>query len=35
MPAITEELVQREYSEEYIRLILGGNHLKLIKNVVG
>ena len=35
MPAITEELVQREYSEEYIRLILGGNHLKLIKHVVG
>ena len=35
MPAITEELVRREYSEEYIRLILGGNHLKLIKHVVG
>ncbi len=35
MPAITEELVKREYSEEYIRLILGGNHLRLIKEVVG
>ena len=35
MPAITEELVKREYSEEYIRLILGGNHLRLIKQVVG
>ncbi|MCX6648191.1 MAG: dipeptidase [Candidatus Bathyarchaeota archaeon] len=35
MPAITEELVKRGYSEEYIRLILGGNHLRLIKKVVG
>jgi membrane dipeptidase len=35
MPAITEELVKREYSEEYIRLILGGNHLRLIEEVVG
>lgn len=35
MPAITEELVKREYSENYIRLILGGNHLHLIKEVVG
>ena len=35
MPAITEELVKREYSEDYIRLILGGNHLRLIKEVVG
>jgi membrane dipeptidase len=35
MPAITQELVKREYSEDYIRLILGGNHLKLIKHVVG
>jgi membrane dipeptidase len=35
MPAITEELVKREYSEDYIRLILGGNHLRLIKKVVG
>jgi membrane dipeptidase len=35
MPAITEELVKREYSEEYIRLILGGNHLRLIQEVVG
>ena len=35
MPAITEELVRREYSEEYIRLILGGNHLRLLKRVIG
>jgi membrane dipeptidase len=35
MPTITEELVKREYSEEYIRLIIGGNHLRLIKQVVG
>jgi membrane dipeptidase len=35
IPAITEELVKREYSEDYIRLILGGNHLRLIKQVVG
>ncbi|OGD58916.1 hypothetical protein A3K78_06105 [Candidatus Bathyarchaeota archaeon RBG_13_52_12] len=35
MPAITEELVRREYSEEYIRLILGGNHLRLLKEVIG
>jgi membrane dipeptidase len=35
MPALTEELVKREYSEDYIRLILGGNHLRLIKKVVG
>jgi membrane dipeptidase len=35
MPAITEELVKREYSEDYIRLILGGNHLRLIERVVG
>jgi len=35
MPAITEELVKREYSEDYIRLILGGNHLRLIEEVVG
>ncbi len=35
MPAITEELVKREYSEDYIRLILGGNHLRLLKEVIG
>lgn len=35
MPVITEELVKRGYTEEYIRLILGGNHLRLIKSVVG
>ncbi len=35
MPALTEELVKRDYSEEYIRLIIGGNHLRLIERVVG
>jgi len=35
MPAITEELVKREYSEDYIRLILGGNHLRIIKQFIG
>jgi membrane dipeptidase len=35
MPAITEELVRREYSEDYIRLILGENHLRLLKEVIG
>jgi membrane dipeptidase len=35
MPAVTEELVKRGYSEDYIRLILGGNHLRLIEKVVG
>ncbi len=35
MPAVTEELVKRDYSEEYIRLIIGGNHLRLIERVVG
>jgi len=35
MPALTEELVKREYSEDYIHLILGGNHLRLVKQVVG
>ena len=34
MPAVTKELVKRGYSEEYIRLILGGNHLRIIKSVV-
>lgn len=34
MPEITEELLKRGYSEDYIRLILGGNHLKLIEQVV-
>jgi membrane dipeptidase len=35
MPQITEELVKREYSEIDIKKILGGNHLRLMKNVVG
>ena len=34
MPAITEELVRREYSEEDIKKILGDNHLRLFKNVL-
>ena len=35
MPAVTVELVKREYSEEDICLILGGNHLRLFKEVIG
>lgn len=35
MPNITAELVRRGYSEEDIVKILGGNHLRLIKKVVG
>jgi membrane dipeptidase len=35
MPNITAELVRRGYTEEDVRKILGGNHLRLIKQVVG
>ena len=35
MPNITVEIVKRGYSEEDIKKILGGNHLRLIKEVVG
>jgi membrane dipeptidase len=35
MPGITAELVKRGYSEEDVRKILGGNHLRLIKEVAG
>lgn len=35
MPRITEELVNREYSEEDIVKILGGNHLRIMKEVIG
>ncbi|MBN2334146.1 dipeptidase [Candidatus Bathyarchaeota archaeon] len=35
MPAITEELLNREYSEEDVKKILGANHLRLIREVVG
>ena len=35
MPYITEELVKREYNEVDIKKILGGNHLRLMKQVVG
>jgi membrane dipeptidase len=35
MPNITAELMKREYEEEDIKKILGGNHLWLIKQVVG
>jgi membrane dipeptidase len=35
MPYITEELVNREYSEVDIKKILGGNHLRLMKKVMG
>lgn len=35
MPNITKELVKRGYSEEDIKKILGENHLRLFKQVVG
>ena len=35
MPNLTAELVKRKYDEEDIKKILGGNHLRLIKQVVG
>ena len=35
MPGLTEELVRRGYSEDDVRKILGGNHLRLIKAVCG
>jgi len=35
MPGITGELVGRGYSEEDVGKILGGNHLRLIEEVVG
>lgn len=35
MPNITAELVRRGYSEEDVRKILGGNHLKLFRKVLG
>ena len=35
MPNITAELVRREYSEEDERKVLGENHLRLFKDVLG
>ena len=35
MPDITRELVKREYTREDIEKILGGNHLRLFKQVIG
>lgn len=35
MPLITEGLVQRGYSEEHIRLILGGNYMRVFQQVWG
>ncbi|UCD46041.1 MAG: dipeptidase [Candidatus Bathyarchaeota archaeon] len=35
MPGITEELLRRGYGEDDVKKILGGNHLRLIKRVVG
>ena len=35
MPNITAELVERGYAEEDVRKVLGENHLRLIKEVVG
>lgn len=35
MPDITRELIKRGYLEEDIKKILGGNHLRLFKTVIG
>ncbi|MFP3950969.1 MAG: dipeptidase [Candidatus Bathyarchaeia archaeon] len=35
MPNITNELAKRGYPEEDIKKILGGNHLRLVKEVIG
>ena len=35
MPGITRELVEREYGEADIKKILGGNHIRLMKDVIG
>jgi membrane dipeptidase len=35
MPGITAELVKREYGEMDVKNILGGNHLGLMKKVIG
>ena len=35
MPDITRELIKREYSEKDIKKILGENHLRLMKQVIG
>ena len=35
MPNITAELVRREYSEEDVRKVLGENHLRSFKDVLG
>jgi membrane dipeptidase len=35
MPNITAELVRREYSEEDVKKVLGENHLRLFKEVLG
>ncbi len=35
LPVITEKLLERGYSEEDIRKILGGNFKRVFKEVVG
>jgi membrane dipeptidase len=35
MPGVTMELLKREYSEADVKKILGGNHLRLMKQVIG
>jgi membrane dipeptidase len=35
MPNITAELLKRDYSEEDVKKILGENHLKMMKKVLG
>jgi membrane dipeptidase len=35
LPNITRELVKREYSDEDILKVLGGNHLRVFKKIIG
>ncbi|MBA7642749.1 hypothetical protein ES703_50458 [subsurface metagenome] len=35
LPNITRELVKREYSDEDILKFLGGNHLRVFREVIG
>jgi membrane dipeptidase len=35
VPDITRELIKREYTDEDIKKMLGGNHLRLFKTVIG
>ncbi|HEY2946772.1 MAG TPA: membrane dipeptidase, partial [Vicinamibacteria bacterium] len=35
MPALTARLLERGFSEEDVRKILGGNHLRVLREVTG